>query len=707
MYNIHMLRNPFKELDANIRKRSSDILKRGFDFNKVVNQRATIVISVVFVCFLAIGFRLVQIQYFEQENYIEKLKAFTQKNQIISPPRGEIIDRNQNVLVTNKEVANITYYPQKDLANWSESKWQLAYKFTKHFSIRNDDVTERDWKDWYIVVAKDGGRSLLTEDEINNTDLTDSDKYSLKIKRITMEMVEELKKQPQSESDKAKGYLTNAQKYLAWPVMFKMEQATLVSNSIIVEDASEKNTAYLIEHKEEFVGFDISISSKREYPYGSTLRDVFGKVSTNGLEQSSKDYYLANGYALNDSLGISGLEKQYEDYLSGTKTIKEITYDEDTGSPIFSTIVEGKKGYDMQISIDIDLQNKIDEIIKKALTDAKSNRYRKDFKQAFISIMNPQTGEIIAMSGQQITDDGDFIPFASGNYLQSFLPGSTVKPGVLYMGLNENVVKINEIIHDTPMYFAGGLVKGSYSNKGFINEIEAIRQSSNVYMFHIAIRLGGGYYTPYNALYLPKVQTAYETYRKYFSMYGLGVKTQLDVPFEENGYPGNDDTGGHLLDYSIGQYESYTPIQLLQYISTLGTGMKVQPHFMKQILEINDNETVILQHQTKVLNTINGDDKYMERVKEGMRQCASSGSCGYGFSTIAKEKDLAVKTGTAEVGSVQDDTSNSLVLGFAPSKNPTVSFVCVAPTSSTGRLQSNICSEMTHKALVEYYKTYE
>lgn len=700
-----MLRNPFKELDANIRKRSSDLLKRGFDFNKVVNQRATIVISVVFVCFLAIGLRLIQIQYFEQESYLEKLKAFTQKNQTISPPRGDIYDRNGKLLVTNKEVVNITYYPQKDLLNWSEEKWQLAYKFTRNFSIRNDKVSERDWKDYYIMVADDNGDSLLTKEELNN--LSDSDIYSLKIKRITMDMVEKLKNQPLSESKKEKGYLTNAQKYLAWPVMFKMEQATLVSNSIIVEDASEKNTAYLIEHKEEFIGFDISISSKREYPFDSTLRDVFGKVSTNGLEQSSKDYYIANGYALNDSIGISGLEKQYEEYLSGTKTVKQITYDEDTGSPIFSTIVEGKKGYDLELSIDIDLQNSIDNIIKDTLKEAKSNPYRKDFKQAFITLMNPQTGEIIAMSGQQITDDGDFIPFASGNYLQSFLPGSTVKPGVLYMGLNEGSVKINEVIHDAPMYFKGGLVKGSYSNKGLINEIEAIRQSSNVYMFHIAIRLGGGTYTPHGALYLPDVDTAYEIYRKYFSMFGLGEKTQLDVPFEESGYPGSDDTSGHLLDYSIGQYESFTPIQLLQYISTLGTGIKVQPHFMNQIYEINDNETILLQHQTQVLNTLNGDEKYVERVKEGMRQCASSGSCGYGFSQIAKEKDLATKTGTAEVGSVKDDTSNSLSVGFAPSNNPTISFVCVAPTSSTGRLQSNICAEMSAKALVEYYKTYE
>ena len=319
-------------------------------------------------------------------------------------------------------------------------------------------------------------------------------------------------------------------------------------------------------------------------------------------------------------------------------------------------------------------------------------------------MMNPQTGEIIVMSGQQITEDGDFIPFASGNYLQSFLVGSTVKPAVLYMGLNEGAVKINEKIYDQPMIFKGALVKKSYTNKGLINEIEAIRQSSNVYMFHIAIRLGGGYYTPYGSLYLPNLEDAYQLYRKYFAMFGLGTKTQLDIPYEESGYPGSDDTSGHLLDFSIGQYESYTPIQLLQYVSTLGSGVKVAPHFMKQIFEINDDETVIRQYDTNVLSTLSGDGKYLERVKEGMRQCASSGSCGYGISTIAKEHDLATKTGTAEVGNANDNITNALLIGFAPSENPTMSFVCVAPTSSSKKLQSNICGEVVHEALVEYYK---
>lgn len=702
MYNIFMLRNPFKELDARNRKRSSDLLKSNMDFNKVVNKRAKILILSVFACFVVIAARLIQIQYFSQDEYIVKLAAFTQKNQVSSPPRGDMIDRNGNVLVTSEEIVNITYYPQKDLSSYSESKWQLAYKFAEQFDIQSDSITEREWKDFYIMVADDQGASLLTDEQKT---LSDSEQYSIKISKITQDMIEELRNGEQSEEDANKGYLTNEQKYIAWPVMYKMEQATLISSAVIVENASEENTAYLIEHKEEFVGFDISTDSQRVYSYGSVLRDVFGRVSTTGLEEGSKDYYLANDYALNDRFGTSGLEKQYEDYLSGTKTIKQITYDEDTGSPIFTTIQEGKKGYNIQLTIDIDLQQKFDAILQEHLTEARSNVYRKDFKQAFLVMMNPQNGEILAMSGQQIQDDGSFIPFASGNYLQSFLPGSSVKPAVLYMGLNEGVVEPGEVINDTTMYFAGGLVKGSYNNKGLINDIEAIRQSSNVYMFHIAIRLGGGYYTPYGALNLPDVENAYELYRKYFSMFGLGTETQLDVPYEESGYPGSDDTSGHLLDYSIGQYESYTPIQLLQYVSTVGTGVKVKPHFMKQIYEINDEETIVEQFGTQVIDTLNGNEEYLERVKEGMRQCISSGACGAGFASL--NKDIAAKTGTAEVGTVSDDTSNSIMIGFAPSENPTVAFACVAPTSSTGNLESNVCMSIVYDALVEYYKTYK
>lgn len=697
-----MLRNPFKELDANIRKRSSDFLKNGFNANKVVNKRARILISGVFVCFLIIAVRLIYIQGFSQEEYAEKLAIFTQKNQVEAPPRGIITDRNGNVLVDNQEVVNITYYPQKGLESYSEEKWELAYRFAQKFNVKEEDISDRDWKDFYLVVALDQGLSLLSKDEQEKYlagKMEESEAYRLKIEKVTNDHIQKLRQ------EKGKDKLSNEQKYLAWPALFKMEQATQLSSSIVVENASEEETAYLIEHKEDFIGFDISTDSKRVYKYGDTLRDVFGKVSNNGLEEASKEYYLARGYALNDRIGISGLEKQYEDYLGGTRTVKEISYDEDTGSPIFSTIQEGKKGYDMELSIDIKLQQKADEVLKKVLKKAQSNPYQKDFKELFFAMMNPNNGEIYVMSGQQLQKDGEIIPYASGNYLSAYLPGSTVKLSTLYMGLNEGVVKPGEIIHDQPMYFDGGLVKKSYVNKGIINDIDAIAVSSNVYMFHIAIRLGGGYYTPYGSLYLPDLENAYTTFRKYYSMFGLGTKTQLDVPFEESGYAGTEDTSGHLLDFAIGQYESYTPIQLLQYVSSVGTGIKVQPHLMKQIYEINASDSVVKQHGTNVLSVVDGNQKYLDRVVAGMKDCVDSQFCGYELKAL--NKNVAAKSGTAEVGLASKAVTNSLLVGFAPYDQPTISFVCVAPTSATGQLQGNPCSEVVGSILEEYYKTYE
>ena len=703
-----MLRNPFKELDANIRKRSSDLLKTGFNVQKIVNSRARILITGVFVCFLVIAGRLVYIQLIAHEDYQIKLENFTKKNITQTTPRGVMTDRNGNILVDNQSVVNITYYPEKDLSRYSEKKWKLANKFANQFGVQAASISKRDWKDYYLVVADDAGLSLLSDEEQEQYlkgVLKESAAYAIKISRITEDMIQELRSQALSIEDQERGRLSNEEKYVAWPVMFKMEQATQLSRAVIIEDADENEIAYLIEHNEEFVGFDITIQTKRVYPYGSVLRDVFGSVSINGLTEEEKDYYLSLGYSLNDNVGISGLEKQYEQYLSGTRTIKEISYDEYTGSPIFTTIQEGKKGYDMQLTIDIDLQQKADAILQKTLTESQNNPYRQDFKEVFFAMMDPNTGEILTMSGQRLNDDGSFTPYASGNYLSAFLPGSTAKLSTLYMGLNEGVVKPGEIILDAPMYFKGGLVKQSYTNKGLIDDVEAIRQSSNVYMFHIAIRLGGGYYTPYGALYLPDVDNAYETYRKYFTMFGLGTRTYVDVPYEETGYAGTEDNEGHLLDYSIGQYESYTPLQLLQYVSTVSTGVKVKPHFMKQIYEINDQETIIQQYGVQVLDTLNGNEQYLDRVREGMRQCVSSGFCGYQLNSL--NKDIAAKTGTAEVGMASEQLTNSLIVGYAPADNPKIAFVCVAPNSYRGVTQANITQEIAYEILSEYFKTYE
>lgn len=126
---------------------------------------------------------------------------------------------------------------------------------------------------------------------------------------------------------------------------------------------------------------------------------------------------------------------------------------------------------------------------------------------------------------------------------------------------------------------------------------------------------------------------------------------------------------------------------------------------MKQIYEINDQETIIQQYGVQVLDTLNGNEQYLDRVREGMRQCVSSGFCGYQLNSL--NKDIAAKTGTAEVGMASEQLTNSLIVGYAPADNPKIAFVCVAPNSYRGVTQANITQEIAYEILSEYFKTYE
>ena len=620
---------------------------------------------------------------------------------MITPPRGEMFDRNGNLLVANEECLNITYYPPNNVSSYSSSKWRLAYEFANRFNVSNEDLTLRDWKDFYLLMSDDNGNSLLNENKFR---LSSSEIYSLKLSRITQELIDEMIHKPLSEQDAANGKMSNYEYSIAWPVMQLMEMATTNHSSVVIEKASNEDVAYLVEHKSDFPGFDVVADWNRSYPYGATIRDILGSVSTRGLDAVNQDYYLAQGYALNERVGASGLELQYEDYLNGTRTVMDINYDDESGLAVFTPSSIGKKGYDLTLTIDIELQQKIDQIIIDTIEAEKDNKYRKNFKQAYITLMNPQNGEIYAMSGQVKQEDGSYLPYASANYLSAFPDGSVVKLATLFMGLNEGVVTPGEIILDAPMVFADGTRKASATNKGLINDIEAIAESSNIYMFHIALRMGGSKYVA-NQPMAQLEKTAFDVFRKYYGMFGLGVKTGIDIPYEEVGYYGSTRTSSNLLDFSIGQYDTYTPIQLLQYVAMVGNGgYRVQPHFLKSVSEINSEDSVIYQFKTKVLNTLSGNPEYLQRVVEGMRECVNTGFCG--TSLKAMDKEIAAKTGTAEV-STEHILSNSAIIGFAPSENPTVAFVCSAPLSNNDVSQPNICISMIEKSLKEYYKIYE
>lgn len=695
-----MLRNPFRDIDAKNLRRSSDVLKKQNDYYKIVNKRLTILMIVIVLLFAGISVRLMDVQIRQKDAYTTKLAAASLKKQVTPTPRGQMVDRKGVAVATTVSAMNIIYNAPSNVT--AEEQWELAQKFAQQFQVTSDSLTTRDLKDAYITLHKgENGRNdqanhLFSEEELSS--LKDDALYKLKLERITKEMLD-------AELDEATRN--------AWVVYSAMEVHSESSHArVILENVDSDKVAYLTEHKEEYRGFDVDFSSwRREYPFESTLRDVLGQITTNkqGLPSELQLYYQAKGYEMNARVGRSGLEQQYEDLLSGTSKVSTVKYDEN-GNPIFTEINAGKKGYDVQLTIDVALQQKVDDILKSYLQANGRKGNRPDFSKLFFSLMNPKTGEIYAMSGMLLQEDGTMIPYASGNYIDDFTPGSVVKGATVYMGLNEGVVTPSEQIYDTPMKIQGTATKQSYNGQiGLANAVRALELSSNVYMFNVAIRLAGATYVENQPLGID-AETAAATFKlmtNYYASFGLGTLTGLDVPNEKLGFTGTNQSAGLLLDYSIGQYNNYTPIQLLQYVSTIANdGVKVQPRLVSGAYGVN-SDYLVFTNEVKVQSTIYGNTDYLDTVQDGFHACVTSKNCGGKLQALSY--DAAAKTGTAEVTVLTEDgttrsSTNASMVGYAPFDNPEVAFVCAAPTSSnTDNLQSNSCYELVPQVLEAYY----
>ncbi|MCR0496001.1 penicillin-binding protein 2 [[Clostridium] innocuum] len=690
-----MIRNPFRDLDQKKLSRSSDVLKTQNDYFKIVNRRIFIFGIIICLIFAVVSVRLVFLQIRNQEDYAAKLENYSSQKQTDSTARGEMVDRNGKVIAKTVSSHNIVYFPPKDTT--SEEQWELAQTFAKDFKVDHKGMTNSDYQDLYMFLHKDekgnkdSGKNLLSEQEKETLTAEEQEK---KIRsRITMKMVDEL------ADDDIKD---------AFSVYLSMRKLPNNQNKVILEDVDSDSVAKLMENKDKYRGFDVNLGSwKREYPYKDTLRDVLGSITTSkqGVPSELRSYYEAMGYSLTDRVGQSGLEKQYEDLLSGTPRVSEISYDSD-GTAIMNETSSGKNGYDLHLTIDVELQKKVDDILEDTLKKYAGTAGREKFKKAIVVLMNPQTGEIYAMSGKYLDEDGKIQNYSSGAYLDAFASGSVVKGATVYMMLDQGIQTRYSTEQDEQMKIAGTPFKQSFNTYGTVNSIRALAVSSNVYMFKSVIKLAGGNYVYNQPLGITNemAQKTFKLMRNYYSMFGLGTKIGLDVPNEAQGFTGNTMNPGLLLDYSIGQYDNYTPIQLVQYAATIANGgKKVQPKLVNTATEVNTDYTVY-ENKTQVLSALPGSKEDLETIQMGFREVVAG---EHAIDPIkALDVQVAAKTGTAEVG----DYTNASLVGYAPyDKEAKVAFACSVPESATNdqSVAGNLCAyNIMPEVLKEFFKKY-
>lgn len=633
-----------------------------------LNKKLDILEIVIIFLFLLLAYFLFKTIYLKEDFYKEKLNSLT--NVIVygeSAPRGRIYDRNYNLLVDNIAVP-IIYYKKVDKITKQE-EIELIYEVIDKLELEYDKLKTRNLKEFYLVLYPNKGNEKITEEEWDKQKqriLNNSDIENLKIARITDDELNTL-----SETDRKAAYL-----------YYLMNQGYSYSEKIIKSsNVTDSEYAYFSENNYKLKGFDTKVNWERNYLYQDTLKKVLGSVGS--IPKEEKESYLKKGYELTDIVGLSNIEKQYEDILKGTKAkYKKVA------SNKLVLLEDAKRGNDIVLSIDINLQKEVDSIIDRELIRAKGEANTKYLSKTYAIIQQPSTGEVLAISGREvIKQNQEYITYDITPYslTDPMTPGSVIKGASMLVGYNTGAIQIGEYTTDECIKIKNLPAKCSSHRVGRLNDIIALAESSNVYQFKIAMKVGGATYSYNEPLTINPV--AFDIYRNTFKEFGLGVKTEIDLPVESLGYSGTKTAPDLLLNFSIGQYDSYTPIQLSQYITTIASnGKRLKPHLLKEIHEATSYEELGKTLEIKepvILNTVSTKEEYLKRVQEGF---VAVMEVGLGKKVMGNSPNPAGKTGTSESfidtdkdGKIDTETTSNAFVGYAPSDNPTMTITVTSP----------------------------
>lgn len=675
------------------------------DLSLLITKRYHFLIVLIIILFLIISIRLFKLQIIDYEDYQSKLTVATEKTvEGTSAPRGRIYDRNYNLLVDNEAVKTIYYKKQTGITTKEEIT--LAYKIADMIEVDYSSLSTYRLKNFYYQNNFESCQALITNeerDQYKKRKLTDKDLLDLIFSRITEEDLSNY-----TEIDKEAAY-----------IYYLMNKGYSYAEKIIKnKNVSEVEYAKISENIDNLKGFNTKLDWVRIYLYGSTFKSILGTVSsdTQGIPEELANIYLKKGYSLDDRVGISYLEYQYEDYLKGTKPIYKVGKNNN-----YEIVSFGSRGNDIVLTIDIELQKYLEDTLSKEVMSTSYEPNTPYYNRSFAIISNPKTGEILAMSGKQVrtTDSGtkEIVDYTPGVVTLPVTPGSVVKGASMLVGYKYGAINIGDIQTDECIKIKDTPEKCSWRTMGDIDDLYALRYSSNVYQYKIAIKVGEGNYEYNKPLKIKK--DAFNKYRSMYQSFGLGVKTGIDLPVESLGYTGTSILPGHLLDFAIGQYDTYTPIQLSQYINTIANGgQRLKPYLLKEVYSpsVNKEEVfgeLIYANSKKVLGTIPVEKKYIDRVRLGFNQVITDG-LGYGY--MGDYYNSSGKTGTSQSfidtnsdGVVDTETITTSFVGYSPSDNPKMSIVVVSPDISTpeSNYQSNATKRISASLVNKYFELYK
>lgn len=638
---------------------------------------------------------LMKIQVVDGAEYLEKAKTTRQASQIITSPRGEIVDVNGGEIVSNKTGFNVViekaFFPS-DSAEINRIILGIAN------ILREDGVA---WIDT-LPITRERPYSYL--------EARDSDAIKLR-KNIELQhyataedcLIEMYRRYGIDES------LSDDEKRIIAGVRYEMflRSFSLSNRYTFAEDIPMDTVVRLKEAAYTLDGMDIVEEAIRVYAAGDVAPHLIGTVGAINADEYAEN--KANGYALNDVIGKSGIEKAMESKLRGTKGTRTL---ELLNGAVVSDMVteEAIPGNTIKLTLDMNYQRKVQEILENHIVWLNNQTsYNKKGEKAdagAIVVLDVKTGALLAAATAPTYDINDYLtdyasvinrentPLVNRATNGLYRPGSTFKTVTATAALNEGFVNKSSTIFCGHKYTYWDDYKPNCTGwHGSINVVTAIEKSCNIFFYEVGRLMG-----PYMI-------------ESYANQYGLGD----DCYLETGGAKGKIATPETMLDanlewqaglvvqVAIGQSETaVTPLQMAVQASTIANkGVRYQPHLVDSVYTYNMEEVVSVTEPEITLTIPDKTGETFSLVTQGMKQAAAFTQYGYptqkDYYTPYLLTDLpeaaAIKTGTPQVTSAED--TSSAFIGFYPADDPEIAFA--------GMVEHGEYSKFMIRQLIEAY----
>ncbi len=640
-----------------------------------------IILVIALVC--TFGYTLYDIQIVNGEYYRAQNSTLSTYTVTIEAARGEIVDRNGNPLVTNRQgnsiILDAAYFPSSEE---NDERNAIIMNLIELFEANGEEYVNN----LPLVQSADG--IAFTEDEDAVATMKSEDMFNLQSYATAQNCFDAMVEKYGLEGyDTATALKIGSIRYELTRLLFSIENPVTIA-----DDVSDETVAAIKEDQQTYLGADVLAVAYREYADSTLAPHILGTVRKINAEEYAE--LRDEGYGINDTIGESGIEAAMESELRGTPGELTITIDAD-GNVTEEITKEPIQGNTVVLTIDRDLQR-----IAQQQLEITCNEVSASQSAGAVVVEDVNTGAILAAASYPTYDLQDYYdsysslasnsrqPLFNRFALGTYAPGSTFKPAMACAALEEGV------IDESTTFRCGGVwqyydVTFRCLNSrahGSENVREALRDSCNIFFYNCADRLG-----------ISKMN-------EYASMFGLGEKTGVEISEAAGVLAGPASAErynrtwqmGDTIQSGIGQSDNlFTPLQLANYCATVANGgTKYEMHFVQAV--INTSSGTIEETGATVAEELPISDNTFNIVHEGMRMVAQQ----YTLSNIFSDSgvDVACKTGTSQVIRNGEEANNGFLITFAPYENPEISIASAIELAGSGTSTAEITA-----SIIEYY----